>query len=824
MTYLSFPRQHARTQRFTLGAPRGFVVAPSGGAPQDGSREGADRAAAGRVVFTRARSGAQAEHLLWVLDVATGRERVAADPAVLLGGAEEDLPAAERARRERSREGSAGIVAFAVDRAVSVAAFALSGRLFTASLEGPAGEGAPAGAAGPGEAHGARELAVPGPVIDPRPSPDGRRVAYVSGRSLRVVDADGTGDRALAEPGDPVEGPDGSGGAAGADGGAATDGGAAATVSWGLAEFVAAEEMSRSRGFWWAPDGSALLAARVDEAPVREVWIAQPAHPDRAPAAVRYPLAGTDNAEVTLHLLGLDGSRREIRWDRERYPYLARVHWSAGGPPLLLVVSRDQRETRYLAVDLEKGATATVAVDEDRIWLDLFGGVPAWTPAGELVRIVDEEPPGGSGEARVLKVGERTLTGPELHVRAVLDVSGPGILVTASAGAAAADPEIGEVHVYRVDEAGAVRVSAEPGVHTAVRAGGLTVLTSAVLERSGTRTRVLREAGQDAGAAGDAGQSTEAAGQGAGAGAGAQDPRQDPGAAAQDPEQDAGTRAHAGDLTYSGEIAVIASHAETPSLTARPVLTEAGERRIPAAVLLPEGYREGDGPLPVLLDPYGGPHGQRVVRAHNAHLVSQWFADQGFAVIVADGRGTPGRSPAWEKAVAFELAAVSLEDQVDALHALAGEYPLDLARVAIRGWSFGGYLAANAVLRRPDVFRAGVVGAPVTDLRLYDTYYQERYLGHPAERPEVYERNSLISDAGLVGAAEPARPMMIIHGLADDNVLVAHSLRLSTALLAAGRPHEVLPLSGVTHMTPQEQVAENLLLLQVDFLKRSLGL
>ena len=128
------------------------------------------------------------------------------------------------------------------------------------------------------------------------------------------------------------------------------------------------------------------------------------------------------------------------------------------------------------------------------------------------------------------------------------------------------------------------------------------------------------------------------------------------------------------------------------------------------------------------------------------------------------------------------------------------------------------------MLRRPDVFHAGVVGAPVTDLRLYDTHYQERYLGHPAEQPQVYSENSLIDDTGLVGAAEPARPMMIMHGLADDNVVVAHSLRLSSALLAAGRPHEVLPLSGVTHMTPQEEVAENLLLLQLDFLRRSLGL
>jgi dipeptidyl-peptidase-4 len=386
--------------------------------------------------------------------------------------------------------------------------------------------------------------------------------------------------------------------------------------------------------------------------------------------------------------------------------------------------------------------------------------VPVRTPAGELVRITDED------GARVLKVGDRTLTGPELHVRAVLDAGGPGVLVTASAGAAAADPEIGEVHVYRVGETGVERVSREPGVHGAVRSGAWTVLTSAVLDRPGSVTRVLR-----------------------------------------------------GDTP----VAEVVSLAETPSLTARPRLLEAGERRIPAAVLLPTGYQESDGPLPVLLDPYGGPHGQRVHAAHNPHLVSQWFADQGFAVIVADGRGTPGRSPEWEKSIAGNFAGVSVEDQVEALQALSGLFPLDLERVAIRGWSYGGYLAALAVLRRPDVFHAAVVGAPVTDLRLYDTHYTERYLGHPDERPEVYDANALVHSEGLEAAAEPARPMMIIHGMADDNVLVAHSLRLSTALLAAGRPHEVLPLSGVTHMTPQEQVAENLLLLQVDFLTRSLA-
>ncbi|MFG3317706.1 prolyl oligopeptidase family serine peptidase [Streptomyces sp. NPDC048171] len=697
----SFPKRHARTQRFTLGAPRSFTVAP------DGSR----------VAFLRSGTGTDRANSLWVLDIDQGTERVAADPRALLGGAEEALSPEERARRERSREGGAGIVGYATDSAVELASFALSGRLFTAELR----------------AGTARELSTPGPVIDPRPSPDGRHIAYAARGGLRVVGAEGDGDRALAEA-------DGEG------------------VTYGLAEFIAAEEMGRSRGFWWGPDSDRLLVARVDDTPVQRWWISDPARPERDPQHVPYPAAGTANADVRLFVLGLDGGRTEVLWDRARYPYLARVHWSASGAPLLLVQARDQRSQLFLAVDTVSGTTRMVHADEDPTWLELFPGVPCWSPSGQLVRIADE------GGARVLAVGERLLTGGQLHLRAVLDVGDDDVLVSASAGAEAADPETGEVHVYRVNELGVERVSQEPGVHTAVRSGGVSVLVTATLDRPGATARVLRD-GKTA--------------------------------------------------------ATVASYAEDPGLSPRVTLTQGGARAVPCAVLMPTDYH-GDTLLPVLLDPYGGPHGQRVVAAHNAHLTSQWFADQGFAVIVADGRGTPGHSPAWEKSIKDDVAAVVLQDQVDALQALAADFPLDLNRVAVRGWSFGGYLAALAALRRPDVFHAAVVGAPVTDLRLYDTHYQERYLGDPGEQPDVYRRNSVIDDAGLVDAAEPHRPMMVIHGLADDNVVVAHSLRLSSALLAAGRPHEVLPLSGVTHMTPQESVAENLLRLQVDFLKRSL--
>ncbi|MBB1246567.1 S9 family peptidase [Streptomyces durbertensis] len=695
--------------RFTLGAPRSLTVAP------DGSR----------VVFLRSSSGTDRANRLWVRELAgataddpAGVERVAADPTVLLGGADEELSAEERARRERSREGGAGIVGYATDAAVELAAFALSGRLFTAELR----------------AGTTRELPVPAPVLDPRPAPDGRRVAYVAEGALRIVDVESGEDRALAEP----EGPE---------------------VAYGLAEFIAAEEMQRTRGFWWSPEGDRLLVARVDESPVRRWWIADPANPDSRPAEVAYPAAGTPNAEVRLFLLPVAGGQRtEVVWDRAAHPYLAAVHWSPAGAPLLLVQSRDQRHQRHLSVDLDTGETTTVHEEKDPAWLELVPGTPAWTPDGRLLRVGDE-----SG-ARALYAGEDRLTDQTLHVRAVLDVGAEDVLFSASTD------EVADVAVYRVPHLGAAPGTPErltgPGpVHaSAVRGGDVLVTVTARLDHPGSRVEIHTPHGTSA----------------------------------------------------------LASHAHTPTLTARPVLRLAGERRIPAAVLLPTGYRPQDGPLPVLMDPYGGPHGQMVVGAHNAYLGSQWFADQGFAVIVADGRGTPGRSPEWEKAIRNDFAGVTLDDQVHALHALAGEFPLDLGRVAIRGWSYGGYLAALAVLRRPDVFHAAVSGAPVTDWRLYDTHYTERYLGDPNEQPEVYRANSLVTSEGPGALAEPHRPLMLIHGLADDNVVAAHTLRLSSALLAAGRPHEVLPLSGVTHMTPQEQVAENLLLLQVDFLRRSL--
>lgn len=664
------------------------------------------------MLFSRSASGTERRHGLWCLDVASGQETQLVDPVDLLAG-DERLSPQERARRERTRTQAGGVVGYATDERCRIAAFALSGMLFVTDVA--SGE--------------TRQLPAVEPVIDPRPDPTGRRIAYLSGSTLRIIDLDSAADAVLAAP----------------------DAGESEDIAWGAAEFIAAEEMNRTRGYWWSPDGSRILAARTDRSAVRRWHITDPAHPERPPATVSYPAAGTDNVDVSLALLGMDGSRIPVTWDGGGFPYLAAVHWSASGAPLIAVQSRDQRRMVVLSIDPETGEATPRHELTDPHWVEIVPGVPAWTTDGRLVMVAPAD-----GAYRLMVDGV-PITPVGSQVRAVLDV-GEDILFTASE----ADPT--QVHVCTAGAGGAHRLSDGVGVHSAVRGGQTTVLVSWDMEHDGPTVSV---------------------------------------------------RSH-------GEpVARIASVAMSPPLRPNPTFLTVGERALRCALLLPTGHQPGSVKLPVLLDPYGGPHAQRVLSVRGAYLTSQWFADQGFAVLVVDGRGTPGRGPEWDRAVAGELAEVPLADQIAALLAVTGQYPdLDAGRVAIRGWSFGGYLSALAVLRRPDVVHAAVAGAPVTDWRLYDTHYTERYLGHPDSQPEVYERNSLLPDAENL-----SRPLMLIHGLADDNVFAAHTLRLSSALLAAGREHTVLPLSGVTHMNSNdEREAESFMLLQLNWIKHALGM
>ena len=264
-------------------------------------------------------------------------------------------------------------------------------------------------------------------------------------------------------------------------------------------------------------------------------------------------------------------------------------------------------------------------------------------------------------------------------------------------------------------------------------------------------------------------------------------------------------------------IGTIRNHAERAAVTP-PAYLKLGTEEFHAVILWPE--QQVDGPLPIVMSPYGGPHHSRVLAAGHLYATDQWIANQGFAVIIADGRGTPGRGLAWDHAIADKFAEVTLTDQVAALDAALTLYPdrLDGNRVAIRGWSYGGYLSALAVLARPDRFHVAIAGAPVTDWKLYDTAYTERYLGNPNKVPEIYEENSLTRLAPQLQGK-----LLIVHGLADDNVVSAHSLQLSAALMGAGKLHDFLPLAGVSHMTPQVTVKENLLRMEAKYLQEHLS-
>jgi dipeptidyl-peptidase-4 len=662
------------------------------------------------VLFLRTRGSTDPLTCLWQFDVDSGQEALIVDPSALRHDDRAEVPAEERMRRERARESSGGIVRYSTDDGFTRAAFDLTGGIYVTDL-----------ATGT-----TTELPASGRAIDPRIDPTGTYVAYVEAGALHVVPTDGSDGRVLASP----ENDD---------------------VTYGLAEFVAAEEMGRQSGYWWSPDGAHLLVARVDVTRVRRWYIADPANPDRPPVAVPYPAAGTDNADVTLHIVDVSGGNRiEVQWDRVAFEYVTTVDWSDHGL-LIVVQSRDQRSMRILEVDTTSGATSLLREDTDSDWVDIVGGVPARLADGTLVWTVDRD------GAKRLVIGDDAVTATDLQVRDVAGVDGDIVTFRASATPT-------EVGIYTWSRADGVTqmlpAGLAPGVWRARRAGGTTVLVTRDLERTGVHVSIHRDGRQ---------------------------------------------------------VGEIESLAATPDILLNLRLQTLGARNLEAAILFPEGHEPGTGKLPVLLDPYGGPAHQRVMSTASGFLESQWFANQGFAVLVVDGRGTPGRGPEWDRSVRGDFAAPVLEDQVDALHAAAELWPdLDLTRVAIRGWSFGGFLAGLAVIRRPDVFHVGIAGAPVTDDHLYDTHYTERYLGDPRVEPANYAAVSLVDDA-----AKLTRPLMLIHGLSDDNVVVAHTLRLSTALLAAGREHTVLPLTGATHMANDETIAENLLHLEVAFIRRA---
>lgn len=777
-----FPRLRARTLRFGCGAPRSAQTVG------DGSR----------ALFLRSDGPEDLVTALWLSwfdESGEHHETKLADPRELLGATadSEDVPAEEKARRERAREGGTGIVGYSSDDDGNRIVFTINGRLFLTDIDWNDETGAP-------EPH-TRELAgewldedpaMYTPVLNPRIAPDGEHVLYTTGSYLMLVDIGGElGDRITAVYGVSVEDEDGN----------------PAENTWkiGLAEFVAGEEMDRYDGFWWAPDSQHVLFESFDTADEPTWYISDPADPEKPAAGRRYPRALTRNADVYLTVIALafDGDGRyagitgnaDVDWDREAYEYVAAVNWRRGHDPLVLVQNRRQTRDQVLevAVAADGAALGTTRVLEEHAndqWIDLIHGTPAYTPDGRLVCPLNDM----AADTNRLTVDGRPFTPAGWNVRAVLDVTDDDVLAVVQCA-----PEIAsEVPDAWAGSGAASDAESLFGGHDARSFDVVSI------DYNGTITPVTTDPGQWTASRGERGIVVSG-----------RDMRS--------------ARAQMRHI-LGEQSATISSTAAEPGFAPNVTFTRLGKHQLYTAIIAPSPsspYAHSD-KLPVLMKPYGGPGFQQVVASQSFYWEGQWWADQGFLVVTADGRGTTGRGPAWDREIFEDMKDVTLADQIEAVNALPeavsrlnadGRRPgvpaPDLDKVCMIGWSYGGFLSALAVLDAPNVFKAACAGAPPTDWTLYDTHYTERYLGLD---PDVYYRNGIVQDAPKL-----ERPLMLIHGFADDNVTIAHSLRLSQALMAAGRPHTFLPLTGITHMTNDETVAENLLTLQRDFLRDALA-
>jgi dipeptidyl-peptidase-4 len=518
-------------------------------------------------------------------------------------------------------------------------------------------------------------------------------------------------------------------------------------VSNGVPEFVAQEEMSRFQGYWWSPGSSHVLYQSTDNAHVDQLYIMDPLRPDQPPSSQPYPRPGRNNAVVTLHIVAVAEPARPhvaVAWDHAAHPYLAAAQWTLLAGPLITVQNRHQTEQLLFRVDAASGACSGLLREEDAAWVNIGGGgsLPVFLPDGKSFLHAAETPQGRALQLMSAADGSllRVLHDPALVYESLLQVDW-----RAGVAHVLAAPVASERHIYRVslgDAGGCERLTGSAGVHTATFAGPRSGPALHVLERShvaqATSYAVMRGA---------------------------------------------------------DKVCDVASACEAPLLDVRVQLLTVGDRGFHAAVVYPQDFDEKKS-YPVIHHVYGGPHFQSVQNSRNGYLLHQWLANHGFIVTTGDNRGTPSRGRDWERAIKNDLISVPLDDQVEILQAILRDRPyMDGSRVGVFGWSFGGYFSAHAVMQRPDVFHAGIAGAPVCAWEDYDTHYTERYMSLPEDNKAGYDHSNV-----LTHCAKLRRPLLIAHGTADDNVYFAHALKMSNALFRAGAHHEFLPLSDFTHM------------------------
>lgn len=661
-------KAYVESGHFSYGDPRSITVSADGKS----------------LLFLRSKSSTSAVLRLFELDLDADQETLLIDLKTF--ASKQKLTPEEARLRERLRETAQGITSYSTDKKTELIVCHTGSTAILFNRKN-------------NEAQlfelqsGAHSLQI---------SPDGKRIAYVCGGTLWCLTVDSGMKQQVS--------PDAHG-----------------ATYWGSAEFIAAEELNRYKGFWWSPTSDQLLVAKVDESAVGVRKISSSQDAADHTISMRYPMAGEPNVVVDLFVFDLGSQENtQLPWDRKKFEYLSKAMWDENGITIK-VIARSQKQAEIISYDPSKSFKATVQRRQTHSkWLQSRADEVLWWQG----KLVTSEYSAGVYCLHVN--GQPEMSG--INFQAVIGSDDAALYVLGN------DPAVPEeLHVYKFTEDDHEQLTKSGGYHTGIYDNGVLVTRSHTTNQITTAVVVH---------------------------------------------------------TSRGKLQ-IKSNAASLDLPLEVRLHQLGEQQIPTAVILPDNY-ESQASVPVIMCPYAGPWLQMVIAAGSRYSEAQWFAMQGYGVVICDGRGTPGKNEAWEYGVWRNLADPVIEDQVTGLQEALRLYPkLDKNRVGIRGGSFGGYLAALAVLERPDVFRAAVADAAVADWRMYDTFYSEQFLGLPQENKRAYNASSL-----LQRAAKLKRPLHMIHGIADDNVLVENAYSFSKAIEAAGKAdlYSLQLIAGQTHM------------------------
>ncbi|MBB4212015.1 dipeptidyl-peptidase IV [Rhodothalassium salexigens DSM 2132] len=703
-------------------APAGASAAEAGDAQAEAGRLTIDRLVAspslsgatissvrfspdGRLVtYLKGRDDDATVRDLWAHDLETGRAAKLADAQALLGGEAEALSEVEKARRERQRITGSGIVAYQWSPDGQSLLFPLGGDLYLLTPEAAGGDG-PGGTV--------RRLTETGATeTDAKFSPQGRYVSFVRDADLYVIDLDsGAETRVTRVPED-------------------SDG----AIINARAEFVAQEEMKRTTGYWWAPDDSRIVYARVDRSPVAEVARYEVAADGGVTTvAQRYPFAGTDNALVALRVVAPDGGGdRALGVGADSSSYIARVAWMPDSARVTVQrQSRDQKRLDLLSVAVDTGAVETLLTETADTWVNIHHN-PVFVDDGRAFLWTSER----SGYPQLYRVDVESATMARLTRGAWAVLSSPSV---DEAGGwvyftANADTPV-ERHFYRVPLDPAPedmeRVTRPAGWHSAsVSPDGRFVVDRYSAPDTPPRVALLTAEGER--------------------------------------------------VAYLSENRLGADHPYAPYLeTHAPVRFGTIEAEDGTALhyslRLPADYKAGRR-YPTVIAVYGGPGVQRVSKSWSLDF-NQILARQGYAVMALDNRGSANRGQAFEGAIYRQMGRAEVADQLAGLDHLIDAGIADPERVGVWGWSYGGYMTLMLLAQAPERFAAGLSVAPVTDWTLYDTHYTERFLGLPQDHDGYAPSNVF---RYLDGFRDDR--LMLVHGMADDNVFFDHSVKLISAL------------------------------------------